>query len=282
MARLHKKNYNRQIPAAFCVSLFIFMACSNLYAASINLAWNANTESDLAGYRIYYGTSSGNYTSSQETGRVTSYTLSNLTEGRTYYIAMSAFDASRNESRRTAEIRGVANSQEPSEPTGQTIYEDAEDGLTTGWAVYDSLPAGAEIDNVYDGDRRSDVIELTGSGTNNAYRLYKADGSVWQNTTQRVIEWSISYAESFTVYIDLETTAGHRYLTYTPADTDQLGTGEYVYYGLGAEARDGHWHTYVRDLQADLNAAQPGVTILVVNGFLIRGSGMVDDIKLHN
>ncbi len=117
MARLHKKKYNRPISAAFCASLFIFMACSNLHAASINLAWNANSESDLAGYRIYFGTSSGNYTSSQETGRITRYTLSNLTEGRTYYIAMSAFDASRNESRRSAEIRGVATNEEPTVPT---------------------------------------------------------------------------------------------------------------------------------------------------------------------
>jgi hypothetical protein len=36
----------------------------------------------------------------------------------------------------------------------------------------------------------------------------------------------------------------------------------------------------VRDLQADLKVAQPGVTILEVNGFLIRGSGRVDDIAL--
>ena len=43
MAQLHKEKYNRPIPAAFCASLFIFMACSNLDAASINLAWNANS-----------------------------------------------------------------------------------------------------------------------------------------------------------------------------------------------------------------------------------------------
>jgi hypothetical protein len=45
---------------------------------------------------------------------------------------------------------------------------------------------------------------------------------------------------------------------------------------------DGQWHTVVRDLRGDLEAAQPGVTILEVNGFLIRGSGLVDDIKLYN
>ncbi len=43
---------------------------------------------------------------------------------------------------------------------------------------------------------------------------------------------------------------------------------------------DGQWQTFYRDLQADLEEAQPGVTILEVNGFLIRGSGRVDDIRL--
>lgn len=256
---------------------FVFVPSSTLYAASINLAWNANSESDLAGYRIYYGTSSGNYTSFQETGKVTSYTISNLTDGRAYYIAMSAFDTTRNESRRSSEIRGVA---QDAVLTEETVYEDAEDGLTTGWTVYDKLPAGSKVDNIYDGDRQSYVIELTGSGMNNGYRLGNADGSDWHNETQKVIQWSMNYSELFVVYIDLETTAGHRYLTYRPLDYDQLGLGEYVYFGLGSEVIDGEWHTFVRDLQADLNEAQPGVIINEVNGFLIRGSGMVDDIRM--
>ena len=90
----------------------------------------------------------------------------------------------------------------------------------------------------------------------------------------------MKYSELFTIYVDLETTEGHRYLTYRPNDYNSLGNDEYVLYGLGENAMDGQWHTYVRDLQADLEVAQPGVTILEVNGFLIRGSGMVDDIKL--
>ncbi len=33
-----------------------------------------------------------------------------------------------------------------------------------------------------------------------------------------------------------------------------------------------------RDLQRDLETAQPGVELLEVNGFLIRGNGRVDDV----
>ncbi len=47
-----------------------------------------------------------------------------------------------------------------------------------------TLPDGAEIYNVYDDDRQSNVIELSGSGADNGYRLTKDDGSMWHNTTQ--------------------------------------------------------------------------------------------------
>ncbi len=48
------------------------------------------------------------------------------------------------------------------------IYEDAEDGTTDGWDVYDNNPTGATIENVYDSARQSQVIVLSGSGTTTA------------------------------------------------------------------------------------------------------------------
>jgi len=54
---------------------------------------------------------------------------------------------------------------------------------------------------------------LLGSGHENGYRLRSEDLSKWHNTSEFVIEWSLKYSESFTVYIDVETTAGHRFLT---------------------------------------------------------------------
>jgi len=181
---------------------------------------------------------------------------------------------------------GISDGQEVSDSTDPTInnatviYEDAEDGMTTGWEVYDNTPAGASVANVYDADRQSSVIELTGEGLQNGFRLRNADGSGWQNSTDFVIQWGMKYSENFRVYIDVETTAGHRYIQYDTADEDILGDGEYVKYGLGSDSIDGQWHKYSRDLQADLQNAQPGVQILYVNAFLIRGSGQVDDIKL--
>ena len=55
--------------------------------ATVGLAWDANTEPDLAGYKIYYGTASGDYSHSNDVGNVTEYTLTDLDEGVTYYLA---------------------------------------------------------------------------------------------------------------------------------------------------------------------------------------------------
>lgn len=73
-------------------------------AGSAHLTWNANTEPDLAGYTIYYATSSHagtcptGYTNNQNAGNVTSYWFDNLTAGQTYYFQLTAKDTSNNES----------------------------------------------------------------------------------------------------------------------------------------------------------------------------------------
>jgi len=48
----------RKMLTAIILSLFFFTPAG---AAHLDLAWNANTEPDLAGYRVYYGTGSRDY-----------------------------------------------------------------------------------------------------------------------------------------------------------------------------------------------------------------------------
>jgi len=54
-------------------------------------------------------------------------------------------------------------------------------------------------------------------------------------------------------------------------------SGEYVHHGLSRGTKDGQCRALTRDLQADLSGAQPGLIIIEVNSFLIRGSGRMDE-----
>lgn len=71
------------------------------------MSWTVGSEADLAGYKIYVGTSSGNYNyagSPFTVGKVGTYTINNLPTGQTYFFAISAFDNAGNESPRSAEV----------------------------------------------------------------------------------------------------------------------------------------------------------------------------------
>ena len=74
------------------------------YGAAVTLAWDANTEDDLAGYKIHYGTTSHSYSQSIDVGDVTEYTLEDLDDGVTYYLAATAYDDAANESGYSAEL----------------------------------------------------------------------------------------------------------------------------------------------------------------------------------
>ncbi len=76
----------------------------SVMAADIKLHWNANTEPDLAGYTVHYGTASGVYDTLVPVGNVTDFVLSGLVAG-TYYIALSANDSNGNTSAMSYEIK---------------------------------------------------------------------------------------------------------------------------------------------------------------------------------
>jgi uncharacterized repeat protein (TIGR01451 family) len=74
----------------------------------IGLAWNANTDADLAGYQIAWGSSPGSHPNLIDAGNVTSYTVTGLTTGNTYYFVVQAYDLARNFSGNSSEVSGVA------------------------------------------------------------------------------------------------------------------------------------------------------------------------------
>ena len=89
------------------------------YAAEVSLAWDANSEADLAGYNIYYGTASGDYIHRIDVGPATEYTVVDLDDGGTYYFAATAYDRDGNESAYSAELVHTCSYGKPKPPPAQ-------------------------------------------------------------------------------------------------------------------------------------------------------------------
>jgi len=87
---------------------FLFFL-STAEAAHLDLAWSPNEEADLAGYRVYYGTTSGEYINFVDVGNVTTYRLADLLDSVTYFIAITAYDTANNESDFSGEVSGIGS-----------------------------------------------------------------------------------------------------------------------------------------------------------------------------
>jgi Concanavalin A-like lectin/glucanases superfamily len=82
---------NRILIAGFISLLFINQA----FAGDLTLAWNASTSSGVGGYKVYYGTSSKNYTSNVDVGNTTAYKMIGLTNGSKYFFALKAYNTAK-------------------------------------------------------------------------------------------------------------------------------------------------------------------------------------------
>lgn len=91
-----KRFYGLSIPT----DIVVVQAPSSLHTIAsgstnaIGLAWTASSTPGVIGYRILYGTDSGNLTNILDVGNVTSANVAGLVSGQTYYLAVVALTAS--------------------------------------------------------------------------------------------------------------------------------------------------------------------------------------------
>jgi hypothetical protein len=99
-------------PMGWAVALALLLT-SYTAAAQVTLAWDAST-SMVDSYWLYYGTQRGTYTTRVDVGTVTTYTVSGLTSGETYYFAVTAYDRTDNvESAFSNEVSAMLPSSQP-------------------------------------------------------------------------------------------------------------------------------------------------------------------------
>ena len=84
----------------FTFVLVLFLLTPNVYSLDVTLAWDPNSEENLAGYRIFYREEgqSYNYDSPTWEGSETTCTIYNLDDNTTYYFIARAFDTEWSES----------------------------------------------------------------------------------------------------------------------------------------------------------------------------------------
>ena len=88
--------------AIFSVLLVALSPC--LAVQSCTLAWDASSDSTIAGYRLRYGTTSENPSQSIDVGKTTNRTLSNLNDATTYYFTVVAYNSAGFESQPSNQV----------------------------------------------------------------------------------------------------------------------------------------------------------------------------------
>lgn len=89
---------------SFIPLLFILGFANMAHAAGVTIGWDASTDSQVVGYKVSYGNASGNYQNTVDVGNNTTFTLSNIAAGQSYFFAVKAYDGYGNESAFSQEL----------------------------------------------------------------------------------------------------------------------------------------------------------------------------------
>lgn len=145
---------------------------------SLDVSWLPNGEADLLGYTVWWGTSSGSYSSSANAGNTT-YEITDLTEGERYFIVVTALDGDGNESDASLEVTATPSTiaSRPDPVTGLIVTEgngtlalswDDAAGVS-GYKVYIG-----EVDGLYGRPVRTDETDYSFDNLENGKTYYVA------------------------------------------------------------------------------------------------------------
>jgi hypothetical protein len=140
----------RWLGGIFGIFALLMAAVTTAAAATgVNLAWDPNPESDIAGYRVHYGTAPGTYTKLVDVGNLTNASINDLTPGGTYFFTVSAYNSEGLEGPPSDEV--------------STTYDPApidadHNGLPDDWEAENGLTQSGIVNGGASGDPDHDTI----------------------------------------------------------------------------------------------------------------------------
>jgi hypothetical protein len=93
-----------QLYLLLCSAAWGFFESPARAGLSLEVTWNASLDTNVVGYKLYYGTVSQQYTNVVVAGNVTDASISGIQSGNTYYFAATSYNAAGWESSYSPEI----------------------------------------------------------------------------------------------------------------------------------------------------------------------------------
>lgn len=262
---------------------------SSARPGAVQLEWTANTETDLAGYRVYRGTSSPVVKGTPINGVLTSpaFLDSTVTAGTTYYYAVTAIDSSNNES----DLSNEANAVPLPPPPAEALYLGSNSAYVALGDNDDTPQFTVETWLRRDG---TGVATTTGTGGQTLVPLI-TNGTADAETQAADINYFLGIRGSDGVFCaDFEEaqTGSSPGLNHPVCGTTALQMG--AWYHVAATYNGAVWHLYLNgDPEADLAVNQPanaantsqlafGTSMKTDNTALGFFDGVLDEVRIWN
>jgi hypothetical protein len=189
------------------VVIAILLLCRSAFGDT--LVWDPNAESNLAGYKVYSGTASRQYSSVVDVGNITQHQLTNLVQGTTYFFALTAYNTLGLESGFSAEVSytPAASNTPPtiSSFSPRTVNEDTSTGSIP-FTVSDAETVGSLVLSASSSNPSLIPIAnitIGGSGTNRTLAVTPAlNQSGTATITVTVSDGQLSASSSFVLTVN--------------------------------------------------------------------------------
>jgi hypothetical protein len=158
------KGLGRTLGVAVALSLASAMA---LEAATVTLAWDRNSETNIGGYILYYGTVPGQYSGSIAVGNVAQYVFTEPVNGPTYFFALQAVNTAGLGGGLSGEVNNAAR------PLADVLFDNGARGI---WELTD----GADYRQINPGNPTAMVTgDLDGNGVGEVIADFGPGLGIW-------------------------------------------------------------------------------------------------------